>query len=74
MHGLDNVNPTKGQRSSVSPLPQSTKNICTEKKMIFEMIEPRNKIESLLSEEQCKKLGTTHDWGMGHGMGFGMMP
>jgi hypothetical protein len=42
--------------------------------MIFEMIEPRNKIESLLIEEQCKKLGTTQDWGMGYGMGFGMMP
>lgn len=43
------------------------------KQMITEMIEARNKIESLLSEEQRKELDSTQHWGMGHGMGFGMM-
>lgn len=45
------------------------------KKMIMDMIEARNKVEALLTEEQRKKLESTSGmgYGMGYGMGFGMM-
>lgn len=43
------------------------------KKMVIEMIEMRNKVDALLTDEQLKELESTQHRGMGYGMGFGMM-
>lgn len=47
--------------------------IFTQKKqMIITMLEARNKMESLLTDEQRKELDSNQPYGMGSGMGYGM--
>ena len=43
------------------------------KQMIIDMVEVRNKIDAILTEEQRKELDSSQPQGMGYGMGFGIM-
>lgn len=42
------------------------------KQMIIEMVEVRNKVDAILTEEQRKELDSSQPQGMGYGMGYGM--
>jgi Spy/CpxP family protein refolding chaperone len=42
------------------------------KQMIIDMVEVRNKVDALLTEEQRKELDSNQQQGMGYGMGYGM--
>lgn len=42
------------------------------KQMIIDMVEVRNKIDAILTEEQRKELDSSQPQGMGYGMGYGM--